>query len=114
MKKNIVVLVSEIANDYSFSVLDGIYSYFSDKDVNLITIPTRRGNQLSAKHYWIGMKLAEAEQVDGVIVLSAIYLSAITKEELAKDLSHFHILQSFLLKAPPTLMLPATVPTTQS
>ena len=90
MKKNIVVLVSEIANDYSFSVLDGIYSYFADKDVNLITIPTRRGGQLSAKHYWIGMKLAEAEQVDGVIVLSAIYLSAITKEELAKSLEHFH------------------------
>ena len=90
MKKNIVVLVSEIANDYSFSVLDGIHSYFADKEVNLITIPTRRGKELSAIHYWVGMKLAETEQIDGVIVLSAIYLSAITKEELAQSLSNFH------------------------
>lgn len=89
MKKNIVVLVSEIANDYTFSVLDGIYNYFADKDVNLITVPTRRPKDLTTKHYWIGMKLAETEQVDGVIVLSTIYLSEITKEELAEHLSHF-------------------------
>ena len=90
MKKNIVVLVSEIANDYSFSVLDGIHSYFADKEVNLITIPTRRGKDISSKHYWIGMKLAETKQVDGVIVLTAIYLSAITKEELSQSLANFH------------------------
>lgn len=89
MKKNIVVLVSEIANDYSFSVLDGINAYFSDKNVNLITIPTRRGDSLAARQYWTGMKLAQSKQVDGVIVLSAIYLSAISKEELAKNLSEF-------------------------
>ena len=90
MKKNIVVLVSEIANEYSFSVLDGIYSFFADKEVNLITIPTRRGVNSISKQYWTGMKLAEAEQIDGAIVLSAIYLSSITKEQLAENLSHFH------------------------
>ena len=89
MKKNIVVLVSEIANDYTYAVLDGINDFFADKDVNLITIPTRRGNDLASKQYWIGMKLASSSQIDGVIVLSAIYLSAITKKELAKHLSSF-------------------------
>ena len=90
MKKNIVILVSDIANDYSFSVLDGIYAYFSDKEVNLITIPTRTKKDLVTWQYWIGMKLAETSQVDGVIVLSAIYLSSITKDKLAEILSHFH------------------------
>jgi len=90
MKKNIVVLVSEIANDYSFSVLDGIYSYYSDKDVNLITIPTRRGQDISTRQYWTGMKSAAGEQVDGVIVLTGIFLSGMTKEELSSILSKFH------------------------
>ena len=89
MKKNIVVLVSEIANDYTYSVLDGINDYFADKDVNLIIIPTRRGYDLASRQYWSGMKLASTSQVDGVIVLSAIYLSAITKTELAQYLSTF-------------------------
>ena len=69
MKKNIVVLVSEIANDYTYAVLDGINDFFADKDVNLITIPTRRGKDFASKQYWIGMKLASSSQVDGVIVL---------------------------------------------
>ncbi len=90
MKKNIIVLVSEIANDYTYAVLDGINDYFADKDVNLITMPTRRGDNIASKHYWCGMKCAASEQVDGVIVLSAIYLSAITKEGLADALSVFH------------------------
>lgn len=87
MKKNIVVLVNEIANDYSFSVIDGITSFFKDKDVNLIIIPTRMGQNLFCTHYWAGMKLASLEQIDGVIVLSAIYLSSITKEQLTTYLS---------------------------
>ena len=35
MKKNIVVLVSEIANDYTYAVLDGINDLFADKDGKL-------------------------------------------------------------------------------
>lgn len=90
MKKNIIVLVSEIANDYTYAVLDGIHDYFEDKNVNLITMPTRRGDSIASKQYWCEMKSAASEQVDGVIVLSAIYLSAITKEELAKQLESFN------------------------
>lgn len=89
MKKNIVVLVSEIANDYTYAVLDGINEYFSDKDVNLIVIPTRRAQNLASRQYWTGMKLASSEQVDGVIILSAVYLSAITKDKLSEELSSF-------------------------
>ena len=88
MKKNIVVLVSEIANDYSYAVLDGINSFFKDKDVNLITITTKWIQNLLTKQYWIGMKLAGTEQIDGVIVLSSVYLSFISKEELTGFLSN--------------------------
>ena len=88
MKKNIVVLVSEIANDYSYAVLDGINAFFKDKDVNLITITTKRIQNLLTKQYWIGMKLAGTEQIDGVIVLSSVYLSFISKEELTGILSN--------------------------
>lgn len=90
MKKNIVVLVSEIANDYTFSVLDGINQFFADKDVNLFVICTKLNQNLSAKQYWIGMKMAEGEQIDGVIILSAVYISFISKKELANYISKFH------------------------
>ena len=86
MKKNIVVLVSEIANDYSFSVLDGINNYFANKDVNLIIIAARMRDDLASIQSQIGIKLAECEQIDGIIILSAIFLSRITLEELCKTL----------------------------
>lgn len=84
MKKNIVVLASEISNDYSFSVLDGIKSYFEKKDVNLIIISARIGDQLASKHTQIGLKLAESEHIDGIIVFSAIFLSRLPINQLAK------------------------------
>jgi diguanylate cyclase (GGDEF)-like protein len=86
MKKNIVVLVNEIANDYSFSVLDGINSFFSDKDVNLIIITLRTRNDLVSKQSLLGIKLSENQKIDGIIVLSAIFLSRITIEQLAQIL----------------------------
>ena len=90
MKKNIVVLVSEIANDYTFSILDGINHFFADKDVNLITVSTKLINNVASKQYWTGMKLAAANQVDGVIILTSVYLSFISKQQLAESLSEFH------------------------
>lgn len=88
MKKNIVVLVNEIANDYSFSVLDGINSFFADKDVNLIIISVRLEENLSSKHSLLGIKLAETERIDGIIILTSIFLSSITIEKLAELLKH--------------------------
>lgn len=82
MKKNIVVLVSEIANDYSFSVLDGINSFFSDKDVNLIIISTRMGEDLASRHSLLGIKLIESNRIDGIIILTSIFLSSISVEKL--------------------------------
>ena len=84
MKINVVVLASEISNDYSFSVLDGIKSYFEKKDVNLIIISVRIGNQLASIHSQIGLKLAECEHIDGIIVFSATLLSRLSINQLTK------------------------------
>ena len=89
MKKNIVVLASEIANDYSFSVLDGICNYFSDKNANLIIISVRMADDLPSIQSQIGFKLAGCEQVDGLIVLSSIFLSRITLEQLTQIIKGF-------------------------
>lgn len=86
MKKNIIVLVSEIANDYSFSILDGIISYYKNKDVNLIIISARMAKDLASKHEQVGIKLAGTEKVDGVIVLTAVFLSHITIQKLTETL----------------------------
>ena len=82
MKKNIVALASGISNDYSYSVLDGIISYFSDKNVNLIILSARVDDQIASKQSQIGIKLAECNQIDGLIVLSPIFLSRISVPEL--------------------------------
>ena len=78
MKKNIVALASGISNDYSYSILDGIISYFSDKNVNLIILSARVDDQIASKQSQIGIKLAECNQIDGLIVLSPIFLSRIS------------------------------------
>ena len=90
MKKNIIVLASEIANDYSFSILDGISSYFADKNVNLIIISARMGEDLPSRHSQIGLKLTECEQIDGIIVLTAVFLSRISIPRLAELLKNVH------------------------
>ena len=90
MKKNIVVLVSEIANDYTFAVLNGINQFFAGKEVNLFIVCTKRMNNLAGKQYWTEMKFAEGEEIDGVIVVSAVYLSFISKKELAEHISKIH------------------------
>ena len=86
MKKNIVVLVSDIANDYSFSVLDGITNFFADKNVNLIIISARMGQDLPSKQSIVGIKLTETDRIDGIIVLTAVFLSRISIDDLAKTL----------------------------
>ena len=90
MKKNIIVLASEIANDYSFSILDGISNYFADKNVNLIIISARMGKDLPSMHSQIGLKLTECEQIDGIIVLTAVFLSRISIPKLAELLQNVH------------------------
>ena len=100
MKKNIIVLASEIANDYSISILDGISNYYADKNVNLIIISARMNEGLPSMHSQIGLKLTECKKIDGIIVLTAIFLSRISITKLSELLKNVHTNNILSLSTP--------------
>lgn len=85
MKKNIVVLVKEVSSDYSLGVLTGIINYYEHKDVNLIIIPVRNpyeNNNNLDNQYWIGMRMISAQDIDAIIILTPIFSSSMSIEQL--------------------------------
>ena len=71
MKKNIVILDDEIANDYSFSVIEGIQDFFKDKDVRLIFAQTRIPHTdvgIYEYQYWAATNYFNISEIDAIII----------------------------------------------
>lgn len=90
MRRKIAVLIQEVSVDYTQEALQGIYSYFKDKDVDLLICQTRvpdtdRG--YFEKNYWASVKILESECVDTIIIITATYCSTISPSLLSDFLS---------------------------
>ena len=89
--KNIAVLIRNIFGDYSAEALRGIIDFYKDKGVNVVVFQTRTANDTAGmceEQYWINAHLAASKEIDGVIIISAEYVSATPPDELAEELSH--------------------------
>ncbi len=85
MRKNILVLLNDLVSDYSAKVIDGIIDFYKNKDVNLILSNVKTAETISTPSelaYMTGLELAKAQNIDAIIVLSAIFSSTISKETL--------------------------------
>lgn len=90
MRRKIAVLLQEVSVDYTQEALQGIYSYFKDKDVDILLCQTRVPNTergFFEKNYWASIKIIESESIDTIIVITATYCSTISPALLTDFLS---------------------------
>ena len=91
-KLKFLVLAEEINSAYAQLVIDGISRYSRENDVEFIVCNVRnpRFEYGSFEYqFWAGASLVNTKEIDVVIVLSGIYCSTFTPEELAEILSEF-------------------------
>ncbi|WP_407400469.1 GGDEF domain-containing protein [Treponema sp.] len=87
-----LVMTEEICSDYSRQVIDGICNYCSLKKIDCLVCNVRHpkyNEGIFEYQYWAGSSLINAKDVDVVIVLSGIYCSSYSLEELAEMLAPF-------------------------
>ena len=91
--KKIGVLVHALTVEYALEVLNGIFSYFSDKhDVQFFVAQTKEPHTTSGNYEyqsWNSVSLLFSTDVDLVIVITGSYSSTISTEELGKTLAKF-------------------------
>jgi len=90
---NIAVLTYNLINDYCYTVVNGISSFFEDKpDVRLIispvNIPVAQSNNYDYQ-YWTSVKILQSQQIDGVIVVANSFTNYIDLDFLSKELEGF-------------------------
>jgi len=91
--KNIAVFIYNIINDYTASVIEGIKSFYADKpDYRLIyatvNVPHAQTSDYDYQ-YWTLVKILEAQQIDGVIIVPNSFANYIDMETLASNLQGF-------------------------
>ena len=82
--KNIAVLIPSFTIEYSIGILNGIYDYFVDKDVNVIIAHTKFSHSTVSPfdyQYWSSLDYVRAKDIDGYIIVSGLYVSSINMEE---------------------------------
>ena len=91
--KKIGVLVHALTVEYALEVLNGIFSYFSDKqDVQFFVAQTKEPHTDSGNYEyqsWNSVSLLFATDVDLVIVITGSYSSTISTDALGKTLRAF-------------------------
>lgn len=87
---NIAVLVYDLINNYNHTVVDGIVSYFENKeDVRTIVVPVNVPYAQSDNYdyqYWSSVKILNNDDVDGVIIIPNSFSNYIDFDTLSKEL----------------------------
>ena len=85
--KNIAVLIQSFTVEYSINILNGISSYFTDKEnYRLIIGQTKNPNYklgLYEYQYWAAEELLLSDEIDGIILISGSYSSTMKTKDLA-------------------------------
>lgn len=91
--KNIAVLVYNVINEYYYSVVDGITSYFADKKdvrviVSTVCVPHDTSSEFDYQ-YWSSVEVLKSKDVDGIIVVTNSFMDKIDFETFSKSLAEF-------------------------
>lgn len=91
--KNIAVLVKELTTAYNLAILEGIESFFKDKDDVRLTVSTvcqpENGENDYDYQYWTAVDVLKSPSFDAVIVITNSFLSTMKLDELNRQLSVF-------------------------
>lgn len=92
MTKNIALIVNELTADYTQEIITSVSDYYKNKDVKLIVtqvkLPITKDTDFDYQ-YWSLMSMLDNDEIDAYIILSAIFVSYLSPEELSKHLKSF-------------------------
>lgn len=92
MSKTIAIIVNELTADYTQEIITSVSDYYQNKDVKLIVsqvkLPISKNTDFDYQ-YWSLMSMLDNDEVDAYIILSAIFASYLSPDELKKHLKNF-------------------------
>ena len=92
MSKTIAIIVNELTADYTQEIITSVSDYYQNKDVKLIVsqvkLPITKDTDFDYQ-YWSLMSMLDNDEVDAYIILSAIFASYLSPDELKKHLKNF-------------------------
>ena len=81
--KTIAVLIHSLTVEYAVQVLEGITTYYKDKDVRLVIFQIKDPHStysLYDHQCWTGIDYLQSNEIDGVIIISGSFAMTVTKE----------------------------------
>lgn len=85
--KNIAVLINSLTVEYSLNILNGIFSFFKDKDVRIITgqiSPSRQETRYFEYQCWTNAEILTSQTIDAVIIIGGSFASTTGMPALQK------------------------------
>ena len=90
--KKIGVIIPTFNIEYSTEFLNGIYDYFSDKEVTVIYAKTQLPHSTVGVYdyqYWSSTELLFAQDVDALIVATGVYCAEMSQQDFESELNKF-------------------------
>ena len=81
--KTIAVLIHSLTVEYAVQVLEGITTYYKDKDVRLVIFQIKDPHSTYSFYdyqCWTGIDYLQSNEIDGVIIISGSFAMTVTKE----------------------------------
>lgn len=81
--KTIAVLIHSLTVEYAVQVLEGITTYYKDKDVRLVIFQIKDPHSTYSFYdyqCWTGIDYLQSKEIDGVIIISGSFAMTVTKE----------------------------------
>ena len=81
--KKIGVLLPTFTIEYCYDILEGIYSYFKDKNVQVIIAQTKYPHSTECifdYQHWASVEYLKSKDIDAIIVFSGVYCSTLDEE----------------------------------
>lgn len=90
--KKIGVLLPTFTIEYCYDILEGIYSYFKDKNVQVIIAQTKYPHSTECifdYQHWASVEYLKSKDIDAIIVFSGVYCSTLDEEAFKKIMQGF-------------------------
>lgn len=81
--KTIAVLIHSLTVEYAVQVLEGITTYYKNKDVRLVIFQIKDPHSTYSFYdyqCWTGIDYLQSNEIDGVIIISGSFAMTVTKE----------------------------------
>ena len=90
--KKIGVLLPTFTIEYCYDILEGIYAFFKDKNVQVIIAQTKYPHSTECifdYQHWASVEYLKSKDIDAIIVFSGVYCSTLDEDVFKKILSGF-------------------------